>query len=589
MKIALAQLNFIVGDISGNRELITKYVEKATKQGVDLVIFSELAICGYPPLDLLERRSFVESCIEGIHDLAAKIPAETGVIVGGPEFNDNEEGKLLFNSAWFLYNGTVKQTVRKSLLPTYDIFDEYRYFEPNREFDILEFRGKKIALTVCEDLWDDQPVEHQFSRSRLYTRHPLEEMMRFEPDFVVNIAASPFAASRMEVKKQIFTKKALKHGVPVLMVNQVGANTELIFEGGSLAVTGDGRIYKQLALFEEDFAILDTDKLTGSGEGHEGSTTVVNDIAGNSNIEVGRNNKDERDDPGESAVQTPPQASDDDRIALINDGLALGVRDYFHKSGFRKATLGLSGGIDSAVTLAIAVQALGNENLHVLLMPSQYSSGHSVSDSEQMARNLQVSYDIVSIRDIFDLYRKALQPVFGNRPEDITEENIQSRIRGTLLMALSNKMGHILLNTSNKSETAVGYGTLYGDMAGGLSVLGDVYKVDVYALARYINRDREIIPENIISKPPSAELKPDQKDSDSLPDYKILDTVLQRYIEKQWSVDQIAGEGIEPELVKKIIRMVNVNEYKRYQTPPILRISSKAFGVGRRIPIVGRY
>ncbi len=559
MKIALAQLNFIVGDISGNRELITKYVEKATKQGVDLVIFSELAICGYPPLDLLERRSFVESCIEGIHELAAKIPVETGVILGGPEFNDNEEGKLLFNSAWFLCNGTVKQTVRKSLLPTYDIFDEYRYFEPNREFDILEFRGKKIALTVCEDLWDDQPVEHQFSRSRLYTRHPLEEMIRFEPDFVVNIAASPFAASRMEVKKQIFTKKALKHRLPVLMVNQVGANTELIFEGGSLAVAGDGHIYKQLALFEEDFAILDTDELIESG------------------------------DQSGTDEQAPPQAGDDDRIALINDGLALGVRDYFHKSGFRKATLGLSGGIDSAVTLAIAVQALGNENLHVLLMPSQYSSGHSVSDSEQMARNLQVSYDIVSIKDIFDLYRKALQPVFGNRPEDITEENIQSRIRGTLLMALSNKLGHILLNTSNKSETAVGYGTLYGDMAGGLSVLGDVYKVDVYALARYINRDREIIPENIISKPPSAELKPDQKDSDSLPDYKILDTVLHRYIEKQWSVDQIAGEGFDPELVKKIVRMVNVNEYKRYQTPPILRISSKAFGVGRRIPIVGRY
>jgi NAD+ synthase (glutamine-hydrolysing) len=350
------------------------------------------------------------------------------------------------------------------------------------------------------------------------------------------------------------------------MVNQVGANTELIFEGGSLAVAGDGNICKQLALFEEDFAILDTDELIVNNKESEG--------AASSKGETG---------------QFPPQPADTSRIAMINEGLVLGIRDYFRKSGFRKATLGLSGGIDSAVTLAIAEQALGNESLHVLLMPSQYSSGHSVSDSEQMAGNLQVSYDIIPIRDIFDLYRQALQPVFGDRPEDIAEENIQSRIRGTLLMALSNKLGHILLNTSNKSETAVGYGTLYGDMAGGLSVLGDVYKVDVYALARHINRDREIIPENIINKPPSAELKPDQKDSDSLPDYKILDAVLQLYIEKQWSEAQIASGGFEPELVKRIVRMVNTNEYKRYQTPPILRISHKAFGVGRRIPIVGRY
>lgn len=565
MKVALAQLNYIVGDISGNRELIAASVEKATEQGADLVVFSELSICGYPPLDLLEREPFVESCIAGIQELARTIPPETGVIVGGPEFNDKAEGKLLFNSAWFLLHGSVQQTVRKSLLPTYDIFDEYRYFEPNREFNIVEFRGKKIALTICEDLWDDQPVENRFSRSRLYTRHPLEEMMRFGPDFVVNIAASPFAAGRMEVKKQIFINKAQKHALPVLMVNQVGGNTELIFEGGSLALADDGTIQQQLTLFEEDLALLDTDDL------------ITNDIgAENRNTDSG-------------SGTMPPEAATDDRIAMINDGLVLGIRDYFHKSGFQKATLGLSGGIDSAVTLAIAAQALGNEHLHVLLMPSQYSSGHSVSDSEEMARNLGVSYDILSIKEIFNLYREALQPVFGNRPEDIAEENIQSRIRGTLLMALSNKLGHILLNTSNKSETAVGYGTLYGDMAGGLSVLGDVYKVDVYALARYINRDRELIPENIICKPPSAELRPGQKDSDSLPDYALLDKVLQLYIEKQWSADQIAAEGYDPALVKKIVRMVNVNEYKRYQTPPILRISSKAFGVGRRIPIVGRY
>lgn len=565
MKVALAQLNYIVGDITGNRDLIKAHVEKAASEGAELVIFSELAICGYPPLDLLEREPFVESCITGIRDLAASIPHDTGVIVGGPEFNDKPEGKLLFNSAWFLLHGKVQQTVRKSLLPTYDIFDEYRYFEPNREFEIVEFRGKKIALTICEDLWNDQPVENRFSRSRLYTRHPLEEMMQFEPDLVVNIAASPFAAGRMEVKKEIFTKKARKHSVPVLMVNQVGANTELIFEGGSLAVAEDGTIKRQLALFKEETALIDTNSL------------------------VGQKGRSKENSSGEGARTGSAPKTSEDRIAMINDGLVLGIRDYFQKSGFRNATLGLSGGIDSAVTLAIAVQALGNEHLHVLLMPSQYSSDHSISDSEQMARNLRVSYDIISIKDIFDLYRKALQPVFGDRPEDIAEENIQSRIRGTLLMGLSNKLGPILLNTSNKSETAVGYGTLYGDMAGGLSVLGDVYKVDVYALAHYINRNGELIPENIISKPPSAELRPDQRDSDSLPEYELLDKVLQLYIEKQWSADQIAAEGYDPELVKKIVRMVNVNEYKRYQTPPILRISSKAFGVGRRIPIVGRY
>lgn len=600
MKVALAQRNYIVGDITGNSRLILEYVEKAAAGGADLVIFSELAICGYPPLDLLERGTFVESCIEAVHELAAHIPAETGVIVGGPEFNNNAEGKLLFNSAWFLLNGSVQQTVRKSLLPTYDIFDEYRYFEPNRQFDILEFRGNKIALTVCEDLWDDQPAENRFSRSRLYTRHPLEEMMKFNPDFVVNIAASPFAAGRMEIKKQIFTKKAIKHHLPILMVNQVGANTELIFEGASLAVADDGSIYKQLALFKEDLTILDTGELivsgdgTISGEAAEGSEIGKNsrtgknsgtgEIPGAGKSEITDENGYKEKGAGPSTVQAT-----DDRVALINDGLALGVRDYFHKSGFRKATLGLSGGIDSAVTLAIAVQALGNQNLHVLLMPSQYSSDHSISDSEKMARNLQVSYDIIRISDIFNLYREALQPVFGDRPEDIAEENIQSRIRGTLLMGLSNKLGHILLNTSNKSETAVGYGTLYGDMAGGLSVLGDVYKVDVYALAHYINREQEIIPQNIIDKPPSAELRPDQKDADSLPEYEVLDRILELYIGKQWPVEQIASEGFEPDLVKKVIRMVNMSEYKRYQTPPILRISSKAFGVGRRIPIVGRY
>jgi len=551
MKIALAQLNYIVGDLEGNRKKILDAVHRAHQEQADLVVFSELAICGYPPLDLLERGTFVESCVQAVRQLAEEIPAGTGVIVGGPEFNEHEEGKLLYNSAWFLTGGKVESTVRKSLLPTYDIFDEYRYFEPNRSFELLEFKGKKIALTICEDLWDDQPVENRFSRSRLYTRHPLEEMAKSDPDLVINIAASPFAATRMEVKKHIFVNKAIKHNLPVFMVNQTGANTELIFEGGSLVVSPKGTIRKQLKLFGEEIYIDDLDDVV----------------------------------EGTASGDSP----DWERIRMIHDALVLGVKDYFVKSGFSKATLGLSGGIDSAVTLAIAARAIGPGNMHVLLMPSQYSSDHSISDSEQMAQNMGIRYDILSIKDIFDLYRKTLEPVFGEREEDLAEENIQSRIRGTLLMALSNKLGHILLNTSNKSETAVGYGTLYGDMAGGLSVLGDVYKTDVYELAKYINRDSEVIPEAIITKPPSAELRPDQKDSDSLPDYSVLDHILELYIEKQLSAPQIAQKGLEKNLVEQVVNLVNKNEYKRYQTPPILRISTKAFGVGRRIPIVGRY
>ncbi len=551
MKIALAQLNYIVGDIQGNKKKILDYIQRASKSQSDLVIFSELAICGYPPLDLLERGFFVDACIKAMEELAVEIPGDIGAIVGGPEINENEEGKLLYNSAYVLYDGKIQQIIRKSLLPTYDIFDEYRYFEPNRKFDVLRFNGKRIALTICEDMWDEQPMENEFSRTRLYTRRPLDELAAYDPDFIINIAASPFSAKKQEIKQSIFINKALKHSLPVFMVNQIGANTELIFEGGSLVVNPRGEIFHRLSYFEEDYFETELEEVRDGNE--------LNEF----------------DNP--------------DRISMVYNGLVCGVRDYFKKSGFSKATLGLSGGIDSAVTLAIAADALGAENLQVLLMPSQYSSGHSISDSEEMAGILGIKYDIISIKDIFDLYREALEPVFGDRPENIAEENIQSRIRGTLLMGLSNKLGNILLNTSNKSETAVGYGTLYGDMAGGLSVLGDVYKVDVYALARYINREKEIIPENIILKPPSAELRPDQKDSDSLPDYEILDAVLELYIEKQKSVDHMVAEGFERDLVERIVRLVNLNEYKRYQTPPILRITSKAFGVGRRLPIVGRF
>ena len=552
MKIALAQLNYFVGDFEGNLAKIVDAIHRAGEEGSDLVIFSELSICGYPPLDLLEREDFINTCNQYVLKIAEGIDPQIGVLVGGPEFNPNKEGKLLYNSVFFVLDGKVQQVFRKTLLPTYDIFDEYRYFEPNRDFRLLEFRGKRMAITICEDLWDEQPFESEFSKSRLYTSNPLEELNRLNPDLIINLAASPFAHRKMAVKQSIFTEKAARYHIPVLYCNQAGAQTELIFEGGSLAINGSGEVVKRLSFFGEDFELFDMEELTRS-----------------------------KPDPVEGKIP--------DRIAMISGALIHGIRDYFEKMKFNSATLGLSGGIDSAVTLALASEALGPENLHVLLLPSQYSSSHSIDDSVQLAQNLGVKYTILPIESVFNQFREILKPLFGELPEDITEENIQARIRSTLLMALSNKFGSILLNTSNKSETAVGYGTLYGDMSGGLSVLGDVYKTDVYLLAKFFNRDREVIPENINTKPPSAELRPDQKDTDSLPPYDKLDRILEAYIEKQLPPDKVADLGFQPDLVNRIIGMVNQNEYKRYQTPPILRISSKAFGVGRRLPLVAKY
>jgi len=551
MKIALAQQNYIIGDFDGNLSKIASAVSDATTSGAELVIFSELSICGYPPLDLLERREFIETCNLYTEKLASMVDPGTGVLVGSPEFNPNKDGKMLFNSAFFLYEGKVQQVFRKTLLPTYDIFDEYRYFEPNREFNILHFKGKKLAVTICEDLWDEQSFENEFSRSRLYTTNPLEELMSFDPDLIINIAASPFAHRKMETKQSIFTAKAAKHKLPVLYCNQVGAHTELIFEGGSMAIHSSGRIANKLPFFSEGILITDLDELIESVP--------------------------------DSVEEVP------DRIGCMAEALICGIRDYLGKMNFKTATLGLSGGIDSAVTLALAAEALGPENLHVLLLPSQYSTDHSVNDSVEMAENLGINFNILPIEKLFNSFRETLFPLFDKLPEDIAEENIQARIRGTLLMALSNKFGNILLNTSNKSETAVGYGTLYGDMSGGLSILGDVYKTDVYLLAHYLNKEKEVIPENIIYKAPSAELRPDQKDSDSLPPYEELDLILESYIEKQLPQEKLVEMGYDYQLVSKIIRMVNQNEYKRYQTPPILRISSKAFGVGRRLPLVARY
>ncbi len=550
MKIALAQLDYHIGNFAENTANVVLAIEKARRMQAELVVFSELSVCGYPPLDLLERKDFIQYCINEIHKIA-RICDSIGVIIGGPSFNTASEGKMLFNSAYFLFGGEVKEVINKSLLPTYDIFDEYRYFEPNRTFKLLYFKNKKIALTICEDLWDDQPVENEFARSRLYTRHPLEELSKLGPEVVINIAASPFSHTRTELKKGIFVEKARKHKLPIIYVNQVGAQTQLIFEGGSMAIDLNGNVISQLEYFSPDIKIVDTDDLDGS--------------------------------------HAPVQTGKPERIAMVHDALVTGIKGYFSKTNFNKAVLGLSGGIDSAITLVLAARALGTENVHALLMPSGYSSEHSVSDSLQLVKNLGVSHDIIKIEDLFQLFNRDLHTVFNGRKSDITEENLQSRIRSVLLMAYSNKLGNILLNTSNKSEAAVGYGTLYGDMSGGLSVLGDVYKTDVYLLAKYINSEMEIIPENILLKPPSAELRPEQKDSDSLPEYDVLDRVLEEYIEHQKTADEIIGMGFDEPTVSRIIHLVNSNEYKRYQTPPILRISSKAFGGGRRLPLVAKY
>jgi NAD+ synthase (glutamine-hydrolysing) len=549
MKIALAQLNYHVGNFQYNTEKIINAIHNAQNDMCDVIVFSELAVCGYPPLDLLEREEFIEQCIEQVHKIASECNTIMA-IVGGPSINPESKGKKLFNSAYVLADGKIQSVHHKTLLPNYDVFDEYRYFEPNSEFSLVEYNGKKLAITICEDLWDEQPVANSFAKSELYKMSPMKELKQLNPDMVINIAASPFSYNQGQIRQQIITEKAAKNQIPFVYVNQMGANTELVFDGSSLVVNSQGKITQQLKPFEEDihYCVLE-------------------------NID-------------EEKTMIP---AEQEKFALIHDALVLGVKDYFSKMGFKKATLGLSGGIDSAVTVVIAAHALGAENVRVLLLPSKYSSDHSIKDAEDLAKNLGVQYDIVPIKDIVNTYDDTLASLFSGLAPDVTEENIQARIRGTLLMALSNKFGHILLNTSNKSEAAVGYGTLYGDMNGGLSVLGDVYKTDVFALARYINRNDEVIPENTIVKPPSAELRLDQKDSDSLPDYDILDQILFNYIEKNESPQKIVNQGFDPEIVQKAVRLVNINEYKRFQTAPIIRVSSKAFGLGRRIPLVSKF
>lgn len=543
MKIAIAQLNFLIGDFTGNVGKMLAAVDNARSDGADLICFSELATCGYPPRDFLEFDDFIQQAEAAVERLAEAAQG-IAIVVGSPTRNPVVEGKDLFNSACFLEDGKVTYISNKALLPTYDVFDEYRYFEPGRDFKIVKFKGKRIALTVCEDIWNIG------NENPLYRVCPMDEMMPQKPDFILNLSASPFSFQQSKQRIHIVKTNVARYGIPMFYVNHAGAQTELIFDGGSIVMSPNGKLYDELPYFEECTRTYDLDEVL-KGE------------------------------------QENPQPKD--KMQLIHDALVLGVKDYFGKLGFKKAILGLSGGIDSAVTAVLAQRALGKENVRVVLMPSQYSSDHSVNDAKALAENLGVAYDIINIKDVYESYFQTLKPQYKDLPFGLAEENLQARIRGMLLMALSNKFGHIVLNTSNKSEAAVGYGTLYGDMCGGLSVIGDVYKTEVFELARYMNKDGIVIPENTITKPPSAELRPNQKDSDSLPDYEVLDEVLFQYIEMRQGPKEIIAMGIDEKLVKRILRLVNINEFKRYQTAPVLRVSSKAFGMGRRMPIVGKY
>ncbi len=545
---------------------------QAKKEKADLIVFSELSVCGYPPRDFVEFEDFIGECYASI-DIIKQHADTIGVIVGSPMKNPETKGKDLFNAALLLYEKEVKGIAHKTCLPTYDVFDEYRYFEPGYNWNTVDFKGKKIALTICEDIWNlgDNP---------LYRICPMDELIKQHPDIMINISASPFDYDHDDDREEIVRQNVLKYKLPMIYCNAVGSQTEIVFDGGSLALDANGNIIKELKYFEEDFAMVELAELVNSQLSTVDRRQSTVDVTFDKEMRV-------------SKIKDPEKIieylTSENNIRQIHDALILGIRDYFGKMGFSKAIVGSSGGIDSAVTLSLACEALGKENVRAILMPSQYSTSHSIKDAEQLSQNLGNNYDIIPIKNIYDSFLTSLKPVFNNLPFSIAEENIQSRTRGNLLMAIANKFGYILLNTSNKSELATGYGTLYGDMAGGLSVLGDVYKMQVYALAKYINHDREIIPGNILLKAPSAELRPDQKDSDSLPEYNILDKILYQYIEKRQGPKEIIAMGINEQMVKRILKLVNTNEYKRNQFCPIIRVSCKAFGVGRRVPIVGKY
>ena len=568
MKVYLAQQNYHIGNFALNKDKIISAVHQAKQSGADLIVFSELSICGYPPRDFLEFEDFILHVESTVKDIALH-SFDIGIILGAPTRNLQREGKDLFNSGLLLYNGEVQGEVHKTLLPTYDVFDEYRYFEPAFDWNVLTFKGKKIALTICEDIWNlgDNP---------LYRICPMDELMKHSPDLMINISASPFDYHHDKDRKEVIRLNVMKYKLPMIYCNTVGSQTEIVFDGGSLVYDCNGNLIHELNYFEEDIFLVDTETLEGP------SLSASSKEKKSQHIHV-----DTRKSEDDELIIS--RLTELNSIAQIKTALVLGIKDYFTKMGFSKAILGSSGGIDSAVVLTLAVEALGSENVTAVLMPSAFSSEHSIEDAVLLSKKLGTPYHVMPIESIYDTFLDTLDPLFGGTPFGVAEENIQSRSRGNILMAIANKFGFVLLNTSNKSELATGYGTLYGDMAGGISVLGDLYKVQVYALANYINRAGEIIPQHIIDKAPSAELRPGQKDSDSLPEYDVLDAVLYLYIEQRMGPSEIIAKGFDELLVRRILKLVNSNEYKRNQFCPIIRVSSKAFGIGRRVPIVAKY
>ena len=541
MKIALAQINTTVGDFGGNRSLIEKAYLQGSGEGVELVVTPELAITGYPPRDLLLKSGFIEANLAALEDLAGTV-GEVGLVVGHVGLNESHTGRRATNAVSLLHQGKIVATRTKTLLPTYDVFDEDRYFEPANENTPVEYNGRKLGLTICEDVWNDEV----FWKDRRYEGNPVDELVEQGADIIINISASPWSLGKERMRCEMLSSLATKIKRPVIYCNAVGGNDELVFDGGSLGLNIEGKVLGAGVHFSEDLVVIDLEK-------------------------------------------EPQDIPESQPMGLLYDALVLGVRDYLGKCGFKSAIIGLSGGIDSAVTAVIAAAALGAENVRGISMPSQYSSQGSLDDSKALADNLGIQYDVISIKEGFEMMNESLEPIFKGKDEDVTEENMQARLRGLIMMAASNKFGSLVLTTGNKSELAVGYCTLYGDMCGGLAVLSDVPKTMVYDLANWINREREVIPWSTIEKPPSAELRPDQKDEDSLPPYEILDKILEKYVVECQSVDQIVAAGFDEQIVGQIARLIDLNEYKRRQAAPGLKVTSKAFGVGRRIPVAQRY
>ena len=546
MKIAIAQINPIIGDFNHNFEKIQRFADKAIELSCDLVVFSELVIPGYPPRDLLEKNDFIEANLACLNRLLSSIRG-IGVICGFADKNPDDKGKPLYNSAVLFEDGNILHKVHKRLLPTYDIFDERRYFEPGRETTSYSYKGRRIGLTVCEDAWNDEDI---FKR-RIYSIDPVALVVQAGADLVINISASPFYVGTREFRWNMFGSMARKHGVPLIFANQVGGNDSVLFDGISTVFDNNGNVMARACDFDEDLIVFDSQ----APELSKGDLHLI---------------------------------SNSDTESILK-ALVMGTRDYVTKCGFSKVVVGLSGGIDSALTACIAVKALGRENVSVVFMPSQYTSKDNFEDTEKLAENLGIALIRIPIDGIFKEFLRFLSPSFKDSEPDITEQNIQARIRGTILMGLSNKHGSLVLSTGNKSELAVGYCTLYGDMTGGLAVISDVPKTIVYDLARFINREKEYIPPRIISKAPSAELKPDQTDQDDLPPYEILDSILKGYIEDFKGADELAQTGFDKDIVEEVIFKVDSNEYKRHQAPPGLKVTSKAFGYGRRYPLAQRY